>query len=560
VVVILSLTGGLIEAGVLVLVAHVAARLASDDASRPLTLGPLNIGTQSISAELVVALVLVAMRVGCQLGATWSAASASAAVQIRLRRDALTAFEEASWEVQSVEREGGLAHVIDTEVVRVAIAMLQIGIFLTAACNLVTLVTVAIIVSPVAAGAALAAVAVLFGTLRPLTQRVRRLAGLRSRYEKDVARTVNEAVRTAEEVHVFGVGPAVLARLDREATGVARHTARLQFLATSVTSLYQGAALTLVLGALAVIHITDLARPAALASIMLILLRAFAYSQQAQAAYNGLGENGASVQMIEEQIARYRACRVPDGTAPLATITSLRLDAVSYAYAPGRLALDAVSLEIEPGTTVGVIGPSGAGKSTLVQVLLRLRPPTAGTFEVNGRPAADYRAEDWSRLVSYMPQEPKLITGSVADNVRFNRSGLDDVAVEDACRAARIHDEIVTWARGYDTAIGPGMASLSGGQRQRLCLARALVTRPDLLILDEPTSALDLRSESLVQESLEALGDRTTIVLIAHRLSTLNICDRLLVLDAGRVETSGPAHELAKRAGFYMEALELTRP
>jgi ATP-binding cassette, subfamily B, bacterial len=200
-----------------------------------------------------------------------------------------------------------------------------------------------------------------------------------------------------------------------------------------------------------------------------------------------------------------------------------------------------VDLTIAAGDTIGVVGPSGGGKSTFTQLLLNLRWPTTGTVTAAGVPLKALDDECWSRLVALVPQDNKLVFGTVADNVRFFRPWLDDDDVERAVRAAHLHDEIVALPDGYQTVVGPGARDLSGGQRQRLGIARGLVGRPQLLILDEPTSALDSRSEHLIRRTLEELADSTTLVVVAHRPATLEICRRLFVVEGGRLIETDPS-------------------
>ena len=204
------------------------------------------------------------------------------------------------------------------------------------------------------------------------------------------------------------------------------------------------------------------------------------------------------------------------------------------------------------------MGPSGSGKSTLVQLLLRLRPPEVGRYLVNGLDAARYTPDSFARHFAYVPQDNKLVYGSVADNIRFHRAGYSDEDVIAAARRAHIHDDIVKMPDGYDTMVGPGGADLSGGQRQRVGMARGLLSDPAVLILDEPTSALDLRSESLVQDSLAELHGSVTLILIAHRMTTLSICDRLLVLREGELEALGPRDEVVQHNAFLRQASELS--
>ena len=194
---------------------------------------------------------------------------------------------------------------------------------------------------------------------------------------------------------------------------------------------------------------------------------------------------------------------------------------------------------------MGVVGPSGSGKSTLLEVMVRLRTPESGTITVNGSNVAEVSARSWAAQVALVPQEPRLLVASVADNVRFGRGEITDDEVRAAARAAHVLDEIEALPGGLDARLGPGEGGLSGGQRQRLVLARALVGRPSLIVLDEPTSALDERSEVSVVATLQALRGTATIVIVSHRPSTLSICDRVLCLRDGRLVEEISAASLA---------------
>jgi ATP-binding cassette subfamily B protein len=161
-----------------------------------------------------------------------------------------------------------------------------------------------------------------------------------------------------------------------------------------------------------------------------------------------------------------------------------------------------------------------------------------------------------------VPQEPRLLHATVAENVRFDRE-LDQPAIERAARLAHIHDEIMSWERGYETVVGPRADAVSGGQQQRLCLARALAATPEVLVLDEPTSALDPKSESRIQESLNELKDELTLFIIAHRMSTLDICDRVMVIMGGRLVAFDTIEALRENNAYYRSASAIaagTRP
>jgi ABC-type multidrug transport system fused ATPase/permease subunit len=215
-----------------------------------------------------------------------------------------------------------------------------------------------------------------------------------------------------------------------------------------------------------------------------------------------------------------------------------------------------VSFQVDAGEAVGIIGPTGAGKSTLSQLLLRLREPSRGSYLVNGESAGSFTWTDWQSRVAYVPQEPRVLRGSVAENIRFFRD-IEQPTIEEAARRANVHDEILAMGAAYDTVIGQRADAVSGGQRQRICLARALAGRPDLLVLDEPTSALDLASEAAVRASLAALRGQVTVFIIAHRLPLIDICQRVLVLDKGRVKAFADSRELDRHDAFYRRIVAL---
>jgi ATP-binding cassette, subfamily B, bacterial len=215
-----------------------------------------------------------------------------------------------------------------------------------------------------------------------------------------------------------------------------------------------------------------------------------------------------------------------------------------------------VSFEVREGEAIGVVGPSGAGKSTLVQILLGLRPPGSGRYFVNGKPAEQYRRADWHTAISYVSQEPRLQHASVAENIRFYRD-ISDADVERAARLARIHEDIVSWDAGYDTIVGPRADAVSGGQQQRICLARALASRPAVLVLDEPTSALDPQSEALIGQSLFELKENLTLFIVAHRMSTLEMCTRVMVIVDGRLVGFDTREQLQRENPYYRQASEL---
>ncbi|GDY13737.1 hypothetical protein LBMAG53_26150 [Planctomycetota bacterium] len=231
---------------------------------------------------------------------------------------------------------------------------------------------------------------------------------------------------------------------------------------------------------------------------------------------------------------------------------ALRFDGVHFGYERGRAVLKGITVDIEPGTMVGLVGRSGSGKSTIINLLCRFYTPDAGRILVDGKDLSGLRLSDWRRQVGLVPQEPFLFNASIAENIRYAKPEADFAAVVAAAKAAHAHEFIMKKPDGYDTIVGEGGASLSGGEKQRIAIARAVLLDPPLLILDEATSAVDSETESKIQEALERLVRGRTTIAIAHRLATLRRSHRLVVIDEGHiVETGTHAELLAKTDGLF---------
>jgi ABC-type multidrug transport system fused ATPase/permease subunit len=234
------------------------------------------------------------------------------------------------------------------------------------------------------------------------------------------------------------------------------------------------------------------------------------------------------------------------------------LDHVSFGYTGDALVLRDLSARIEPHEVVGIIGPSGSGKSTLVQLLLGLRDPTDGVVRADGRDIRTLSRSEWARRITFVPQQAHLIAGTVADNIRFLRDDVDDERIVEAAKLANLDTDVMGWSEGYGRQVGEQGSHLSGGQQQRLIIARALVERPDVIILDEPTSALDVASEYLIRQTLDGLRAESTVIIIAHRLSTLDVCDRIMVLIDGQIRGFDTPDRLEQSNTFYRDALVMS--
>ena len=224
---------------------------------------------------------------------------------------------------------------------------------------------------------------------------------------------------------------------------------------------------------------------------------------------------------------------------------------VDFRYRPQTPVLRGIDLEVEPGARIAVVGATGAGKSTLLGLLPRFFDPTAGAVEIDGVDLREYSLKSLRSQIALVLQPPLIFPLSVRDNIAYGRPGADDAAIERAARLARIDDLINALPHGYDTVIGESGMALSEGEKQRVTIARALLRDAPILILDEPTSALDVATEALVMAGIERLMEDRTTFIIAHRLSTVQRCDRIIVLRDGVIAEEGSLAELLRRDGVF---------
>ncbi|HUG62481.1 MAG TPA: ABC transporter ATP-binding protein [Methylomirabilota bacterium] len=242
------------------------------------------------------------------------------------------------------------------------------------------------------------------------------------------------------------------------------------------------------------------------------------------------------------------------GARPLALAGGgIRFENVSFSYEPGSPVIEDVTLDIPAGLKVALVGPSGAGKSTLINLVLRFYDPDHGQVTIDGQDIAAATLESVRRASALLTQDPVLFDDTIRANIAYGSADAGEEAVIAAARAADAHAFIAELLHGYDTQVGEAGGLLSGGQKQRIAIARAMLRGAPILLLDEPTSALDANSESRVQSALDSLFEGRTVLMIAHRLSTVKRADLIVVMDRGRVVETGDHDSLIAAGGLYAD-------
>ncbi len=311
-----------------------------------------------------------------------------------------------------------------------------------------------------------------------------------------------------------------------------------------------GTALVLIVGGLHVLNGT-----LTLGSLLVVI----AYLA---AVYDPISAIAHSTGSLQQAVASARRVReifaltpevldAPDGIDASGIEGHIRFDAVSFAYSDQRNVLDTISFEARPGELVALVGLTGAGKSTIASLVPRFFEPGTGRVLIDDIDVARYSLRSLRERIALVPQQPVLFTGTIADNIRYGRLDASDADVEAAARDANLHDFVTRLPQGYQTPVHEAGGTFSGGERQRIGIARALLKAAPILILDEPTSAVDAISEGAIFDTLRRLRPSHTMLVIAHRLSTVRDATRIVVLNDGRLVAQGPHDELITTCELY---------
>lgn len=530
------------EAVSLVLLTLSAATLAQDSADSTIAGIELSRPAMIGGAALALAVRLLLMWIN-----TRTVVNMAADAIVTTRRKILDAFVATSFERQSQEAPAVLQDMFAGRADAVAGSFTLLATVAVATVNLIVLAATALVLQPVAVlGLGVVAGALVFA-LRPLNDRVRDYARKTLNAGDRLLRRLTDLTNNFRDISAYGVGPRYVEAMEPVQLEAANLYRKSSSLSAFLPHLYQTIGLGLAVAGLAAAAALGQDQVTVLGAIVLLLLRSVSYGQQLLSTSQRAAERIPWVASISTTLADFAGHRRPAGGVRPDSLERIALSDVSYRYRQGPLVLNDVSLSVERGEMVGVVGPSGGGKSTLLQILAGLRSPVSGDFAVGGVPHAEIDPAWWAAHVALVPQDSRLLEATLRENVAFFRDIPAD-RIESASEEAQLGQDLEQLG-GLDSNLSYQGRSLSGGQIQRLAIARALAGSPDLLLLDEPTSALDIGTEQRLQAVLNDLHGHVTMVIVAHRLSTVAVCDRVIVVQGGRIIADGPSSGVLEEFG-----------
>lgn len=529
-----------------------AGRLASQIAAVFDRLGlPLELTTVLPIYVALIGLTAIASAV-----AQRRSASVVHAYAAKLRRDLHAALLGASWRFHLDQRRSRMHQLLTSEVERSVSATDALLTMLVRTATLAVYLALAAYLSLAMTVLVTLAGGVLFLVFHHWTRRANALGRQVVEAHGQLHDAANEDLEGLVLTRAHAADRPLLERFAERADAVARGYLAAVRVSTAVNAgsrlLAAGVLATFVYMAVRVFTVST----AALLMLLYLFSRVVPIVQTLQAQSQLFAASVPAHDAVLDLRARAHEAREHGGDLPVPPLRHvLSLHAVHVAYRSDVPVLRGVTLDIEAGTTTALVGPSGEGKSTLVDVLTGILQPDHGRIDIDGVPLRPETMRAWRSRIGFVPQDPFMFHDTIRNNLRLTRPQATEAEMREAMRAAFADRFVTALPDGLDTVVGDRGVRLSAGERQRLALARALLRRPDLLILDEATSNLDTESERHVQDAIEALHGRVTVVMVAHRLWTIRNADAIHVIDGGRVVESGTFEELLSRPEGRFAAL-----
>ena len=537
---------------------------AADAVSRTIEKVFLYFGIGYTVKHLVIFIILMFVTKAAALFVSkYIAIKISANYEENTRADLFRAMTESSWPRLAKQKTGYLDQILITDVRNGSALLVHIGNSILIMTSLLVYGLLALNVSFIIAALAFVLGGATFVVFKPFFYKNRMAYAEMAQKYKDIAHYTNQIVSGMKVVKASLAEEAVLKRSLQYFSRMKELYVRVNLFRSFTNVSLQPIAVLFILGIFAFFYKTQTLNFASLAVLVYSINRVFSGIDAIQSEIHIMISSIPHVMSIlayKEDALLHK--EIAAGTDPFKLDKFLEFRGVHFSYlaSSAEQTLSDINFSITRGSMVGIIGSSGSGKSTLVDLILRLQNPDGGVILADGKDVSAVSLREWRQNIAYVPQEPFLMNDTIYENIRFFNSFLTADDIENAAKIANIYDFIRSLPKGFATVVGERGIRLSGGERQRVVLARALARSPQILILDEATSALDNESELLIQKAIERLKGQVTIVIIAHRLSTVENSDKLIALEGGRIlETGAPAELLKDKDSYFFKTYNLRR-
>lgn len=547
----ISLFEGFVEAAILTLFARIALAVVgteSGDVFVP-ALGPMS--TQ-FTLGILVGLVLA--RLSCGVGSAYCMGLIQTRTVVALRREIISSYLASNFVGQSRIDRGGLQQLVVTTPNAVSGQLSGLLLHLGHLIIMISMLVYATLTYATLTLGLVLVITLMTVSFRPLRKWIKSRSTAIIGKQRAFSNSVADLSSLSLEIQAFGISHRMKAHMNKLVEEEGDLARRIHVVKGVVVPLYTTVTYLAVALGLVILSASSESNLALVGPILLVILRSLAYGQSIQAASVGLASLAPSIAYLDKEVARFGATSRTWGSRNLREFRSLEFVNVSYSYESSQSkALDSVSFEMKVGERIGIVGPSGGGKTTLTRLLLGLLEPCEGVVMVNGHPLNIHNYEHWSSIVGVVPQHPAILQGTIAENLRFFRSGIEDSDLWNALDIADLAKEVKEMPLGLESKLGEG-GGLSGGQVQRLAIARALAARPNLIVMDEPTSSIDSLSEASVADAIARMPQSTSVVIVSHRMRILRGCGELIVIEDSRMTGKGRPDDVMSSNSYLASA------
>ena len=521
------------------------------------------VSSSLLAAALFLAIIFVLKTVGI-LGRDLLMAYTGAKILYSVKRDVMERYSEAEYQFMVDSQQGSLIFVGLASPDSVSALHLTLLNGFTASLKVVAITVVLVSLMPALAGAFIALGLLYYGFIHYISRRVSYHIGVgRVEALTNLNIIANEFLNGFRQIISFNIGGRWEASFDKQNRVYSELYAKALGWRAIPRPILELSALGLLLGA---VLFLKTARPESFTEDLAVFGVFAVAVVQLLPSLNSIG--GTRLQMMNVLPAVQTAHLVLTQSVPARhegdkDLTSfdkaIVFEDVSFAHKDRDTLLNKANMTFEKGEVTAIVGPSGSGKTTLINLILGLFAPSDGRITVDGIPLQDLTHQTWLGRIGFVSQDPFLTNSTIEENIRFNRGEHTEEQMIQAATIANAQDFISELPEGYDTIAGDRGVKLSGGQQQRICIARALLDSPEILIFDEATSSLDSLAEKQVQQAIDDASANRTVIIIAHRLSTIRQADKIIVLDDGKVVEQGTHQELLDSQGHYSRQLDASR-